>query len=124
MIKGLYLHIGLIICFGLNTVSSIKTKGNLEFMSSIEDIEEESRQFSKCWRSQIVRGMVAISIGAFLFLVFSPNSTIEFAASFLFIAPLFIWVYKSPKNKKKRVITSITVYIASAVIFFGWVQNN
>lgn len=90
----------------------------------MSSIEEESRQFAKHWRSQIARGMIAILIGTFLFLVFSPKIILEYLAYSLFIAPLFIWAYKNPQTKKKRVITSIFFYIASAVIYFGWVQSG
>lgn len=88
----------------------------------MSSMEEESRQFAKHWHSQIARGMIAVLIGAFLFLVFSPKNILEYLAYSLFIAPFFIWAYKSPGTKKKRVITSIVFYIASAVIYFGWIQ--
>ena len=39
-------------------------------MASLEEIEEESKQFSKQWRLQMARGFVSILIGAFLILVF------------------------------------------------------
>ena len=90
-------------------------------MNSLEEIEQENKQFAKQWWSQLLRGAAAIFIGAVLFLLFSPDTLIEYAASSLFIAPLFIWAYKSPESKKSRIITSVIFYATSVVIYFGWV---
>ena len=93
-------------------------------MSSLKEAEEESRQFAKQWRTEMIRGAVAILVGAFLLLVFSPKGITEHICSILFITPLLLWAYKSPKSRKTRVITSISCYIASMVLYFGWIQNG
>jgi apolipoprotein N-acyltransferase len=93
-------------------------------MPSLEEIKEESDQFAKQWRSQMARGFISILFGAFLLLVLSPKGITEYSASLLFITPLLFWAYKSPKNTKVRILTSLACFIASGVIYFGWIQNS
>jgi len=93
-------------------------------MPSLEEIEKESSQFAKQWHSQIVRGSIAILASAFLLLIFSPEGITEYISSLLFITPLLFWAYKSPKKKITRILTSLTCYITSGVIYFVWIQNS
>ncbi len=90
-------------------------------MSSLQEIEEESKEFAKQWRAQLVRGMVAILLGALLYLIFSPTNLIEYIATSVFMTPLFVWAYKKPISKKERVITSILCYLLAVVIYMVWV---
>lgn len=93
-------------------------------MPSLEEIQKESDQFAKQWLLQAARVTIAILVGAFLFLIFSPEGITEYTSSILFVTPLLLWANKSPKHGKARLLTSISCYIASGVIYFGWIQNS
>ena len=90
-------------------------------MSSLQEIEEESKEFARQWRAKMARGSVAILVGAFLYILFSPSNIIEYIAMFMFVTPMLLWAYKTPEARKTRILASILCYVSSVVIYSVWV---
>ena len=93
-------------------------------MSSIEKINEESKQFAKEWRGQLFRNFLAIISSAILLVTFSPGSLLEYAASILVIMPLFLWAHKRPKRLKHRFIITTLFLVAAVVIYSGTINGS
>ena len=93
-------------------------------MSSIEKINEESKQFAKEWRRQLFRNFLAIISSVILLVAFSPGSLLEYAASILVIMPLFLWAHKRPERLKHRFTITTLCLVAAVVIYFGTINGS
>ncbi len=93
-------------------------------MKSIDEINEEAKQFAREWRSQQSRIIISIFAGAALLVVFSPGALVEYVAAFTFLVPIYLWALKSPKNTKRRLLVSILCIIASAALYIGVISGS
>jgi len=93
-------------------------------MKSTDEINEESKQFAREWRSLQARIIVSVVAGAALLLVFSPGAFVEYVATFTFMMPIYLWTFKSPKNTKHRLLVSILCIMAAAALYIGVIDGS
>ena len=93
-------------------------------MSQIDKINEESKQFAKEWRGQLIRGFLAILVSAMLLVVFSPSNLLEYVASFIVLTPLFLWAYKRPENVIHRAIVTGLCLLVAIALYFGVINGS
>lgn len=93
-------------------------------MKSIDEINEEGKQFAREWKSQQARIFVSIFAGAALLGVFSPSALLEYVAAFTFIVPIYLWAFKIPKGTKHRLLVSILCIIAATALYIGVISGS